>query len=89
MYEFKDSENIKITNSTTTSEKLIKSDNSRNISADNCHAGVVTDENIHTPEQPIQTKVREWIAENMIVSIFSIIAVVITTITLSYLGLAN
>lgn len=89
MYEFKDSEDIKITNSTTTAEKLLKTDNVKKVLADNCHAGVAPDQPMPAPEQSTGTKVREWVVENMIVSVFAIIAAVATAITLTYLGLGS
>lgn len=89
MYEFKDSEDIKITNSTTTAEQLLKTDNVKKVLADNCHAGVASDQPIPAPEQSTGAKVREWVVENIIVSVFAVIAAVAAAITLAYLGLGS
>jgi len=75
MFNLKDSEDIKINRSSTTSDVLIEGEGLKRVEADDCHAGVSSKEAAKETGS-VWSKVRLWILENLIKSVFAVLVAV-------------
>lgn len=86
MFEFKDSEDIKASGCTTTSDSLIKGERLKRVEAEDCHAGVGSAPNV-AGESSSWVKIRSWVFENSIKAIFAVLGSVIGAAAIAYFNL--
>jgi len=85
MFDFKDSEDIKAKNCTTTADALMKGERLKRVEAENCHAGNPKPVGM-APEGPekLSSKVRFWIVENTIKATIGGVITVIVAVVITY-----
>lgn len=89
MFEFKDSEDIKTSDSTTTSDVFMRGERVKRVEAENCHVlpQRIVEAASEEPESLVE-KIRLWIVENIIVTIIASVGSVMVAAIIAYFNLS-